>query len=158
MNREGRRIRVGIAACGLALALLSAPARAVLVVGQPWLRPAQTGQSAELYMFLTSSEGATLVAARADDAAKVVFRGPDKLPRPLDTLLLPARTTIALAPGKAHLALVNLKRSIKLGERVAFALTIRSASGAQQEIFVIAEVRMRSPLEEGVRAQPPQKF
>jgi copper(I)-binding protein len=155
LNREGRRIRVWIAACGLTLALLSAPARAVFVVNQPWLRPAQTGQSAELYMNLTSSDGAILVAARADDADKVLFRGPDKLPRPLDTLLLPAKTTIALAPGKAHLALIRLKRPLRLGERVALTLTIQAANGAQQEIPVVAEVRMRSPLEEELRAHPP---
>ncbi len=149
------RLRWWFAACGIALALLSAPARAVFIVNQPWLRPAGTGQSAELYMNLTSSDGATLVAAQSEDAARVLFRGPDKLPRPLGTLLLPAKTTVALAPGKSHLALIKLNHPLTLGQRVALTLTIQDANGAREEISFMAEVRMRSPAEEEFRARPP---
>ena len=157
MNHEVGRLRWWVAACGLALALSSAPARALFSVNQPWLRPAQTGQSAELYMNLTSTDGATLVAIRSDEAANVVFRGPDKLPRALDTLLLPAKMTVTLAPGKAHFALIRLNRPVTLGQRIALTLTIQAANGARQEIPIVAEVRMRSPAEEELRAHPPQQ-
>ncbi len=156
MSRDIRHLRVWGAACGLALALLSTPALALFIVNQPWLRPAQPGQTAELYMNLTSTEGATLVSIRCDDASSVVYRGSDKLPRALDTLMLPPKSIVALAPGKPHLALIKLNRSLVLGQRVALTLTIQNANGARQEIPVLAEVRMRSPIEEELRAHPPQ--
>jgi hypothetical protein len=48
----------------------------LFIVNQPWLRPAKSGQSTEMYMNLTSTDGATLVAVRSDEAAAIVIRGP----------------------------------------------------------------------------------
>ena len=155
MSHGAGRIRWWMTACGLAVALSSLPAHALFIVNQPWLRPAQAGQSAELYMNLTSSDGATLVAIRSDDAGKVVLRGPDKIPRALDTLLLPAKTLVVLAPGKDHFALIKLNRPARLGERLSLVLTIQSANGTRQEIPVLAEVRIRSAIEEEMRGHAP---
>ncbi|MEO8344349.1 MAG: copper chaperone PCu(A)C [Betaproteobacteria bacterium] len=144
-------MRWWVAACGLALALSSLPARAVVIINQPWLRPAQPGQSAELYMNLTSSDAATVVAIQSNDASKVLFRGPDKIPRALDNLVLPARVMVVLAPGKAHFALIKLNRPVRLGDRINLILTIQSANGTRQEIPMQAEVRIRSAVEEEMR-------
>jgi periplasmic copper chaperone A len=65
---------------------------------------------------------------------------------------LPAQAIVPLAPGKAHVALVRLKRTVKLGERVALTLTIEGADGVRQDIPVLAEVRMRSPIDDEMRA------
>jgi copper(I)-binding protein len=101
-----------------------------------------------MYMNLTSTDGATLVAVRTDEAAGIVIRGPDKNARTLDTLPLPAQTLVALAPGKTRLVVIKLARTVKLGERVAVTLTIQGADGVRQEIPLLAEARMRSPVDD----------
>jgi copper(I)-binding protein len=138
--------------CGLALVLLAPDASALFVVNQPWARPAGRGQSTEAYMNLTSTDGATLVAVRSDEAVEAGIRGPGKGTRTVPSLALPAGIAVALAPGKDRLTLTGLARSIKLGERLALTLTIENADGTRQDIAVIAEVRTRSPLDDERRA------
>lgn len=134
--------------CGLVLLLLAPNAGALLIVNQPWARPAARGQVTEAYMNLTSTDGATLVAVRSGDAAAVVIRGPGKGGPTARLLRLPAGTPVALAPGKDRLALTGLARSVKLGERLALTLTIEGADGARQDVPVVAEVRRRSPVDD----------
>jgi copper(I)-binding protein len=134
--------------CGLVLLLLAPNAGALLIVNQPWARPAARGQVSEAYMNLTSTDGAMLVAVRSGDAAAVVIRGPGKGGPTARLLRLPAGTPVALAPGKDRLALSGLSRSVKLGERLALTLTFEGADGTRQDIPVAAEVRMRSPVDD----------
>jgi len=68
------------------------------------------------------------------------------------SLPLPAGTVVALAPGKARLALTKLARSVKLGDLVSLTLTVEGTDGTRQDIPVQAEVRMRSPLDDEKRA------
>ncbi len=138
--------------CGLVLLLLAPSANALFIVNQPWARPAGSGQSTEVYMNLTSTDGATLVAVHTDDAAEIVIRPPGKNTRTLAALPMPAGTLVALAPGKNRLAMIKLKRGVKLGDRILLTLTIEGADGTRQEIPVNAEVRMRSPLDDERRA------
>ena len=147
MNRHFG-IRARVFACGLGLCVLAPDASALFIVNQPWLRPAKSGQSTEMYMNLTSTEGATLVAVRTDEAAAIQIRGPGKGARTLDALPLPAKTLVALAPGKTRLVVIKLARTVKLGERVAVTLTIEGADGARQDIPLLAEARMRSPYDD----------
>jgi len=103
-------------------------------------------------MNLTSTDGATLVAVRTDEAAGVALRGPGKGARTLDLIPLPAKTLVALAPGKDRIVLIRLARTVKLGEHVALTLTIQGNDGVRQDIPVAAEVRTRSPLDDELRA------
>jgi copper(I)-binding protein len=146
--------RIGRAAvsCGFVLLLLAPSANALFIVNQPWVRPAARGQSTEVYMNLTSTDGATLVAVRTDEAARVAIVGPGQGATAVVALPLPAGTVVALAPGKARLAFTRLVRSVKQGDLVALTLTIEGADGIRQDIPVQAEVRMRSPLDDEKRA------
>jgi len=138
--------------CGTVLALLAPNASALFVVNQPWARPAGRGQSTEVFMNLTSTDGATLVAVHTADAEEIVIRAPGKIAHVVTTLPLPAGTRVALAPGRSRLAMIKLKRSVKLGDRVLLTLTLEGVDGRRQEIPVNAEVRMRSPLDDERRA------
>jgi len=157
MNPDAMRPKVtsirGVAStCGLVLMLLAPNVSALFIVNQPWARPANIGQSTEVYMNLTSTDGAALVAVRTDGAASAVIRDPGKGARTLDLFPLPAKTLVALAPGKTRIVLIKLARSIKLGDRLALTLTIEGADGNRQDIPVLAEARLRSPLEDERRA------
>jgi periplasmic copper chaperone A len=152
MNRRFAGIRARALACGLGLFVLAADASALFIVNQPWLRPAKSGQSTEMYMNLTSTDGAALVGVHTDEAAGIVIRGPGKDARTLDTLPLPAKTLVALAPGKTRLVVIKLARTVRLGERVAITLTIQGADGVRQEIPLQAEARMRSPVDDELRS------
>ena len=147
-----RRIDRFALRCGLVLLLLAPGANALFIVNQPWARPARSGQSTEVYMNLTSTDAATLVAVHTDDAEEIVIRPPGKNARTVATLPMPAGALVALAPGKSRLAMVKLKRSVKLGEQILLTLTIEGADGNRQEIPVNAEARMRSPLDDERRA------
>jgi copper(I)-binding protein len=135
-----------------ALALPAAGAQALTVVNQPWVRPAAAGRSTEAYMNLTSSEGATLVAARSDLAAATTLHRPGSDARAAVELALPARAIVALAPGNYRLSLRRLNNTIKLDDIVPLTLTLRSADGALQDIAVGAVARLRSPVDEERRA------
>ena len=144
---HGRNFHVAVC-CGAVLALLAPDASALFVVNQPWVRPAKLEQSTEVYMNLTSTDGATLVAVHTSDAEEIVIRAPGKTARAVATLPLPAGMLVALAPGKSRLAMIKLKRSVNLGDRLLLTLTIEGADGSRQEIPVNAEARMRSPLDD----------
>ena len=135
-----------------ALALPATGAQALTVVNQPWVRPAAAGRSTEAYMNLTSTEGATLVAARSDLAAATTLHRPGSDARAAVELALPAGAIVELAPGKYRLSLRRLNKTIKLGDIVPLTLTIRSADGALQDIAVGAVARLRSPVDDERRA------
>jgi copper(I)-binding protein len=136
----------------LALALPSPSAHALTVVNQPWVRPTAEGQSTEAFMNLTSTEGATLVAARTVRAAATTLHRPGSDARPVAELALPARVIVELAPGSYRFSLRRLNKTIKLGDIVPMTLTIRGADGALQEIAVGAVTRHRSPVDDERRA------
>ena len=58
MNRYFVSVRAWALACGLGLCVPAPDACALFIVNQPWLRPAKSGQSTEMYMNLTSTDGA----------------------------------------------------------------------------------------------------
>ncbi|HEX3633305.1 MAG TPA: copper chaperone PCu(A)C [Casimicrobiaceae bacterium] len=139
-------------AVALALALPGADAQALTVVNQPWVRPAAAGRSTEAYMNLTSTDGATLVAARSDHAAATTLHRPGSDERAAADLALPARTIVELAPGKYRFSLRRLNKTIKLGDVVPMTLTLRSADGVLQDIAVATVGRLRSPVDDERRA------
>jgi copper(I)-binding protein len=136
----------------LALLLAAADARSLIVVNQPWVRPAGAGRSTEAYMNLTSTEGATLVSARSDGAADVTLHLPGSDSRKVDRLALPAQTIMELAPGKYRFTLRRLTREVRLGDIIPLTLTIQGADGVRQDIAVGAVARLRSPVDDERRA------
>lgn len=142
--------------CGLSLAFVvalpAAVAQALTVVNQPWVRPAAAGASTEAFMNLTSTEGATLVAARSDSAAATTLHRPGRDARATGELALPAGAIVELAPNNYRFSLRRLNKSVKLGDIVSMTLTIRSADGVLQDIAVHAVARLRSPIDDERRA------
>lgn len=137
---------------GLALALPSPSAQALIVVNQPWVKPAAARGSSEAYMNITATDGAVLVAARSDSAARVTLLKPGTGNRASVELPLPAGTIVELAPNRYRLSLRGLGKAIRLGDVVRLTLTIKDAKGAVQEIAVGAVARWRSPVDDERRS------
>ncbi len=137
---------------GLAAAVAPLPASALFIVNQPWVRPALAAQSTEAYMNLTSTEGAKLVAVRSDAAKSVALRAPGRKPVVVPNVALPAKVLVPLAPGQYRIALNQVLRTLKLGDRLALTLTLELDDGSRQDIDVDAEVRLRSPIDDERRA------
>ena len=135
--------RVALAAVALASPLESR-AVAVTTISDPWVRVAPNGKSAEAFMEITSSEGATVVRVESDVSAEVPMQRPGARRAVADTIELPPRTTVKLAPGDYRLLLPKLKRTLKIGDRVALSLIVEAPDGSRQAIAVNAEVRRRS--------------
>jgi copper(I)-binding protein len=134
----------------IGFALLASDASALFIVNQPWVRPARKAQTTNAYMNLTSTDGATLLAARSEGALHVSLRSAHSTAAA--GLPLPAKSEIALAPGHDHLRLTGLTRALKIGDRINITLTVRDDDGTAQEITVSAEVRFRSPVDDERRA------
>jgi len=124
----------------------------LLIVNQPWTRPASVGQATEVYMDITSTAGATVVAAASDVAATTRIRGPDRQRGKATAIALPAGQLVALAPGNYRIGLLRLNRMLKLGDRVWLTLTIEQADGSHQQVAVNSEVRLHSPIDDELRA------
>jgi periplasmic copper chaperone A len=135
-------------ASALVLAGIPPCAHAVLAINLPWVRVAGNAASAEVFMEIQSSEGATLVDARSDAATSVTIRRPGKGTGTIGKLPLPAGVPVMLAPDGYRLALTRLTHPIKLGDRVPLTLTLEAEDGTRQEISIDAEVRRRSALDD----------
>jgi copper(I)-binding protein len=135
-------------ACAALAAMLVTQAHAVFIVSLPWVLPVARGGSTEVYMDLTSTDGATLVAAASEAAGSASILGPGKTAKTAQSVPLPAGTLVELRPAAYRIRLQGMARSLKLGDHVRLTLTIRGADGAQQEIPVTAEVRHHSALED----------
>lgn len=133
---------------GLAALSVAVDAATLFVVTEPWVRLEANARSAEAYMQLRSSEGATVVGVRSEINANVAMRPPGTARTAVNEIRLPAGVTVLLAPGAYRLALPSLRRPMKLGDRVPLVLTVEAADGSRQEISVNAEVRRRSPTDD----------
>ena len=142
-------------ACVLAGTLLAAPlpglAIAVITVSDPWVRVAPNGKSAEAFMEIRSSEGATIVGAESEVSAEVPMQQPGTKRAATSRISLPAGTRVKLAPGAYRFLLPTLSRSLKLGDRIAMGLIVEAADGSRQTIPVNAEVRRRSAYDDHLR-------
>jgi copper(I)-binding protein len=138
-------------AFGLAAGTIASDATAILIVSEPWVRISPNSRSAEGYVQLRSSEGATLVGIRSDATAKIEIRRSGSRRTLGAEIDLPAGETVMLAPGGDRFVLAGLERPLKLGDRIALVLTIKDADGSRQEIRVNAEVRRRSPTDDHMR-------
>ena len=132
----------------LALAFAATKAQAIFVINEPWVRVAADGRSAQVYMRLTSTEGAALISVTSFAADRVLIRATGPGESTVREVPLPAGQRVELAPGQYRIQLEGLTRKVELGTRIPLRLTIRNGDGRVQEIPVEAEVRLRSPTED----------
>lgn len=123
-------------------------AQAQTSVADPWVRATVVQQqSSALFARLTSARGGRLVAARSPVAASVELhemsmdRGVMRMRALPDGLDLPAGKEVALAPGRYHLMLMDLKRQLRPGETVAVTLVVEGADHKRETVEVQAPVR-----------------
>lgn len=118
------------------LATATGAQAAGLAIDDPWIRAAPPGADV-LAGYATLRNGAdadiTITGARSADFARVELHemtmdGGMMRMRPLSGIAIPARRSVALAPGGTHLMLVEPKRALKLGDVVD--LELLDASGA----------------------------
>ena len=133
------------------LAASGAPAQALIVINQPWVKPAAGGRSTEAFMNITATEGASLIGARTESAASVRLHAPGAATRPVAEITLPPAKVVALAPGQYRLMLLRLDKRVRLGDIVHLVLTIRDERGIR-DIPVGAVARWRSPIDDERRA------
>ena len=101
-------------------------------VKDAWARPAVQGQTATgAFMSLTSSDGARLIGASSPVAGVVeihemVMDGNVMKMRAIPGLDLPPGRSVELKPGGYHVMLMDLKRPLKVGERVPVELRLET--------------------------------
>lgn len=122
----------------------AARADGVVSVSLPWVRVAPGGGAGEVFMEITSSAGATLVAVGSRDARKVTLLGPGTPRKAVKSIDLPAGTAVALVPKGYRVALEGLKGPLRQGDHVALDLVVVDSDGTRRELATRAEVRRRS--------------
>jgi copper(I)-binding protein len=133
-----------VLSAGLAQAVDTAPPR-VLVSGA-WVRGTVEGQTGSgAYLRLTSREDARLVGASSAIASKVEIHEMRVVNnmmtmRAVDSLALPANTTVALEHGY-HIMLIGLRQTLETGQSVKITLHLLDAAGLPFDIDVLAPVR-----------------
>jgi copper(I)-binding protein len=140
--------RVAIAA--VLLAWMSA-GQAQVQVKDAWARPAVQGQLATgAFMSLTSPDGARLVGASSSVAGVVeihemVMDGNVMKMRAVPGIDLPPGRSVELKPGGYHVMLMDLKRPLKLGDRVPVELRLETRDKRLLTQPVEVEVMARAP-------------
>jgi copper(I)-binding protein len=139
-----------IAVAALLLAWASA-GHAQVQVKDAWARPAVQGQSATgAFMSLTSADGARLVGASSPVAGVVeihemAMEGNVMKMRAVPGLDLPPGRSVDLKPGGYHVMLMDLKRPLKVGERVPVELRLETRDKRLVTQPVEVEVMARAP-------------
>jgi periplasmic copper chaperone A len=146
LTRQGWR--AGALALLLGGALAPCDAHSVFSINEPWVRVAPDGRSAEVYMRITSSEGARLVSATSPAAKRIAIHAPGRGKGEAAEVALPAKQLVILARGQYRIELTGLARKPKLGDRIPMTIAVRGDDGSVQEIPLEAEVRLHSPTED----------
>lgn len=119
-------------------------------VTKAWTRATAPGQdSASVQLTITSKKDATLVgvasgSAQSGEIHSMVMEGEVMKMRALESLPLPAKTPVTLGADGNHLMLIGLKKPLKAGHKLPFALTVKFADGHTSVIRVLAVIK---PLE-----------
>lgn len=111
-------------------------------VSEGWARTSTPGQSVgAAYMTLTSTKNITLVQVDSTSAGSVEIHsmsmnnGVMKM-RMLNKLDLVAGKPYKLAPGSFHLMLFDLKKPLKMGEKIDFTLHFKDRANKTSEVKV----------------------
>ena len=118
-----------------------------VAVRDAWVRAPVPGQNiAAAYLELTADAKsalvaiATPVAARSELHSTTMSGGVMKM-RPAERIELVPGRPVKLEPGGFHAMLIDLKRTLKPGDKVPLTLTIERADASRTTIAVRAEVR-----------------
>jgi copper(I)-binding protein len=137
-------------ACFLAMLAVSQAYADEVKVTKAWTRATAPGQdSASVQLTITSKKDATLVgvasgSAQSGEIHSMVMEGEVMKMRALESLPLPAKTPVTLGADGNHLMLIGLKKPLKAGHKLPFALTVKFADGHTSVIRVLAVIK---PLE-----------
>lgn len=144
MDRKPSSVRRVVAAILIVSAQMAA---AQVTVLDPWVRGTVEGQtSTGAYMTLKSDKGVRLVTVTSPLAARssiheMSMNGNVMRMRTLESLPIPAGSTVALEEGHDHLMLEGLSHALKEGDQIRLTLTFVDASGNKQSVDVQAPVR-----------------
>jgi periplasmic copper chaperone A len=139
----------------LMLALLAllpvAPVLAQVNVTGAWARvtvPGQMGTGA--FMTLTSKDGARVIGAASPVAGVVeihemAMEGNVMKMRAVAALDLPAGQPVELKPGGYHVMLLDLNRTLKIGEKIPISLQIETHDRRLVTMPIEVEVGARAP-------------
>jgi copper(I)-binding protein len=146
MERTMRRILIAAlvwAAAGSALAQVN--------ISSAWARSTVPGQGGTgVFMTLVSKDGGKLVGAGSPVAGVVELHemamdnNVMKM-RAIPALDLPAGREVQLKPGGYHVMLLDLKRPLKVGEKVQIELRLETRDGKRITQPVEVEVRSTAP-------------
>jgi copper(I)-binding protein len=146
MNRTMNRILVAAlvwAAAGSSLAQVN--------VSSAWARSTVPGQGGTgAFMTLVSRDGGKLIGAASPVAGVVELHemamdnNVMKM-RAIPSLDLPAGREVQLKPGGYHVMLLDLKRPLKVGEKVQIELRLETRDGKRVTQPVEVEVRSTAP-------------
>ena len=116
-----------------------------------WVRATAEGQEVgAAYMTITSTSDTRLVKVEssASDSVEIhsmsMENGVMKM-RMLEQLDLKANTPNKLAPGGFHLMLFDLKKPLKAGETVSFALHLKNQAGKESLVTVSSPILAEQP-------------
>lgn len=116
-----------------------------------WVRATAEGQEVgAAYMTITSTSDTRLVKVEssASDSVEIhsmsMENGVMKM-RMLEQLDLKANTPNKLAPGGFHLMLFDLKKPLKAGETVSFALHFKNQAGKERLVTVSSPILAEQP-------------
>lgn len=132
---------------GLLLSTVVGCALAQVQVSGAWARPAVTGQTGTgAFMTLNSKDGARLIGAASPVAGVVEIHemamdGTVMRMRPVAVIDLPAGRDVQLKPGGHHVMLLDLKRPLKVGEKLPLELRIETRDGKRLTQPIDVEVR-----------------
>ena len=140
-------LRIPCATLVVALFITGAPAADSVKISGVWARATAPGQTtAVVYMEVKSAATAALVAAGTPLAGRAEFHsmtmeGGVMRMRALPRVDLPAGKTVKLAPGGAHLMLIDLKSPLRPGDKVPLVLSVQSPGNSLITLKINAEVR-----------------
>ncbi len=126
----------------LAALLAAGLAHAQVEVKDAWVRGMVPGQDTTgAFLSITSKQDARLIgvstpAARMAELHRSSMEGGVMRMRPVETLLLPADTPVALQPGGYHVMLMHVKPALKEGDHVPLTLVVESAGGKRESVTV----------------------
>jgi hypothetical protein len=116
-------------------------------VTNAWTRATAPGQdTASVQLVITSRKDATLVGFASGEAEKgeihetVMENGMMKM-RPLESLPLPAKTPVTLGEGGTHLMLIGLRKPLRVGHKLPFALWVKFANGRTTILRLLAVIK-----------------
>lgn len=130
-----------------------------IAVREAWVRTTIPGQTvASAYMEITARNAARLVAVRSPISPRVEIHwmkmdGGVMRMREVQTLDLPKKSKVSLEPGGYHLMLLNLRKPIKVGDKIPLSLIVET-KGKREVLTVDAIARDRRTASDHEHAHP----